>query len=146
MVAADVMMPQLRQNLDAANPQHHFLAKAIVEVSAVEVIRQSLIPGSVLSECRVQQIHRHDVTRDTFYRISSGSYPHLTAGHRDKGDRLHRLQLVPGDQLRDLQAGFFVRLNVAENIPSDGVARRPPSGPQVDHGTYGVTGQDPEST
>ena len=43
-------MAELGKYLDSSHSQHNFLTKTIVRVTAVQVIRQSLIPGRVFRQ------------------------------------------------------------------------------------------------
>jgi hypothetical protein len=54
VIAADVMVAQFCEDLDAADAKDRFLAQPVAGISAVEIIGERLVPGSVFGKGGVQ--------------------------------------------------------------------------------------------
>jgi hypothetical protein len=64
VIAADVVVPKLRQNPNAADTQNHLLAKPVVGVTAIEVIGECPVPSRVLCDGSLNHIYRQHFAGD----------------------------------------------------------------------------------
>ncbi len=85
VIGFQVLIPKRAEHRNPAHPQNNFLAKAVMIVSAVEIIGQSLVPGAILRKRRIQEIYRNTVSEFAGKKITPGPYFNCAAFDSDGG-------------------------------------------------------------
>src|SRR5262245_34891211 len=92
MIRLDLIVAKGPQHPHPSETQDHFLTQSIVAVAAIEVIGECTIPGQVVLQGGIQEIHRHGMPEHPAHHVAPGTYLHGAALDGDRDARRHRLQ------------------------------------------------------
>src|SRR5947209_20319337 len=62
VVALDIGVAELAQDLKPAEAQHNFLRQAVAVVATIQRVSQSTVLRSIFSEVSIEQVHRYGFT------------------------------------------------------------------------------------
>src|SRR5436305_6672227 len=74
VVALDIGVAELAQDLKPAEAQHNFLRQAVAVVATIQRISQSAVLRSILSQVSIEQVHRYSFAGYPLDSVAPGTH------------------------------------------------------------------------
>jgi hypothetical protein len=125
MEVIEVSIAEGAEHFHATHPQQHLLTQPIPGVTAIQDVGQGAIPGGVLYQVGVQEIHRHREAAQTLHLVAPGLEMDGASFHEDGSPYRHGLQNSRQTRRPVPRAASPGYPAPGENTPGDAAASPP---------------------